>query len=185
MEDQKIISLYFDRKEQAITETDRKYGGYCYSIANGILKNSEDSRETVSDAYLAAWKTIPPEKPRLLKAFLGRITRNISLNRWTARTAERRGKGEIPLALEELSEVVAAGPTTEEAYDAIELRNALGCFVGQLNQAEKQVFLCRYWFLESNREIAARFGFSESKVGTMLCRTRKKLKQYLLQEGLL
>lgn len=185
MEDQNIIALYFARKEQAIQETDRKYGSYCYSIANGILRDTEDSKETVSDTYMAAWKAIPPERPRILKAFLGRITRNLSLNRWTAQNAQRRGKGEIPMALEELSECLSAGPTTEETYDAMELRQALKEFVSGLPGAEKQIFLCRYWYLESNSQIAKRFGYSESKVGTTLCRTRKKLKKYLMQEGLL
>ena len=185
MEDQNIIALYFARKEQAIAETDRKYGGYCYSIANGILGDPEDSKETVSDTYMAAWKAMSPEKPIRLKAFLGRITRNLSLNRWTARNAERRGKGQIPLALEELGECLTAGPTTEETYDAMELRQALQKFVSVLPQTEKQIFLCRYWYLESNSQIAKRFGYSESKVGTTLCRTRKKLRKYLMQEGLL
>ena len=185
MEDQNIIALYFARKEQAIAETDRKYGSYCYSIANGILRDPEDSKETVSDTYMAAWKAIPPEKPRFLKAFLGRISRNLSLNRWAARNAAKRGKGEIPLALEELSECLTAGPTTEEAYDAAELRQALQKFVSGLPRVEKQIFLCRYWYLESNSQIARRFGYSEIKVGTTLCRTRKKLKKHLMQEGLL
>ena len=100
MEDQKIISLYWDRSEQAIYETDNQYGGYCYRIAQGIVRCAEDAQEVISDTWLAAWNTIPPQRPRILKAFLGRITRNLSLDRWDRMTADKRGGGEVPLALE-------------------------------------------------------------------------------------
>ena len=185
MEDQKIIDLYFSRKEQAIQETDRKYGSFCYTIANRILKNAEDSKETVSDTYMSAWRAIPPQRPNILKAFLGKISRNLALNRWEAGNRVKRGGGQVPLVLEELQECLSQGPTPEQCYNAKELRQALRNFIDQLEDREKKVFICRYWYLESNAEVAHRFGLSESKTATMLCRTRKKLKAYLAQEGLL
>ena len=185
MEDQKIIALFFARKEQAIQETDRKYGSYCYTIADRILRNAEDSKETVSDTYLSAWRVIPPQKPNILKAFLGRISRNLALNRWEAGNRVKRGGGQVPLALEELQECLSQGPTPEQSYDAKELRQALRNFVSKLEDREKKVFICRYWYLESNAEVAQRFGFSENKTAAMLFRTRKKLKAYLVQEGLI
>ena len=185
MEDQKIIALFFARKEQAIQETDRKYGGFCYCIANRILNDPEDSQETVSDTYLSAWQAIPPQRPKLLKAFLGRISRNFALNRWQARKTEKRGGGEIPLALEELGDCISQGPTVEQSFDAMQLRQALRKFIAQLEEQEKRVFLQRYWYLESIADVSRQFGFSESKTASMLFRTRKKLKKYLVQEGLL
>ena len=106
MEDQGIIALFFERSEQAIEETDKKYGGYCYSIAYNILSNREDSEESVSDTYLAAWNTIPPRRPNFLNAFLAKMTRHISIDRWRKRSAQKRGGGEIILALDELEECV-------------------------------------------------------------------------------
>ena len=185
MEDQNIIALYWERKEQAITETDRKYGGYCYSIADGILHCREDSKETVSDTYLSAWRSIPPQRPRILKAFLGRISRNLALNRWNARKTEKRGGGEVPLALEELSECLTQGPTVEEVFDGKQLQRTVADFISRLEVTEKRVFLCRYWYLEPISAIAGRFHFSESKVTSMLYRIRKKLKAKLAEEGLL
>lgn len=116
MEDQAILQLYFDRSEAAIVQTDAKYGAYCYSIAYHILSNREDSEESVSDTYFAAWNAIPPRKPSVFATFLGRITRNISINRWNARTAVKRGGGEMALALEELSECIAGGTEVEETF---------------------------------------------------------------------
>ena len=117
MEDQGIIALFFKRSEQAIEETDKKYGGYCYSIAYNILSNREDSEESVSDTYLAAWNTIPPQNPKLLNAFLAKITRYISIDRWRKLGAKCRGGGEVTLSLEELNECVDGKNVEKELSD--------------------------------------------------------------------
>ena len=115
MNDDQIIQLYFDRSEQAIKETDTKYGGYCYSIAYSILTNPEDAEESVSDTYLSAWNAMPPRRPPALAAFLGKITRNLSIDRWRKYRAFKRGEGQIELALEELRECVSGTESAEEA----------------------------------------------------------------------
>lgn len=185
MEDTQIIDLYFARSEQAIQETDNKYGGYCFGIAYNILANREDSEESVSDTYMAAWKNIPPRRPALLAAFLGKITRHLSLDRWRSRNAYKRGGGEVPLALEELGECVSGGNTPEELFDRKELSLAVNRFLDALPEMERGVFLSRYWYLDPIDRIGENFGFSHSKVTSMLHRTRGKLKAHLRKEGLL
>lgn len=183
MEDQNIIALYFQRSEDAIVETDKKYGGYCYSIAYNILTNREDSEESVSDTYLAAWRTIPPRRPGLLQSFLGKITRHLSIDRWRSRSACKRGGGEIILALEELEGCVSGGETPEQALHRKELTALINRFLEALPETERSVFLCRYWYLDSVAEIGEHFSFSESKVTSMLHRTRNKLRKMLEKEG--
>ncbi len=184
MEDSAIIKLYFQRSEEAIVQTDGKYGGYCYQIAYRILDNREDSEESVSDTYLTAWNTIPPKRPDCLKAFLGKVTRHISIDRWRKRSACKRGGGEIVLALEELES--CAGPDlTEKRVEQKELMALLNRFLGELPETERNVFLCRYWYLDPIRKIAEYSGFTGSKVTSMLHRTRGKLKKRLQEEGYL
>lgn len=185
MEDQAILNLYFERSEAAIVQTDAKYGGYCYSIAYHILTNKEDAEESVNDTYLAAWNAIPPRRPNVLSTFLGKITRYISLNRWKSRTASKRGGGETALALDELGECVAGDPDVEVQYARKETIRAFRAFLCTLPETERRLFLRRYWHLDSTAEICQRFGFSESKVKSMLHRTRKKLHKALEKEGLL
>lgn len=185
MEDHQIVTLYWERNELAIRATSEKYGNYCYSIAYNILNNREDADESVNDTYMSAWERIPPHRPSVLSTFLGKITRRISLNRWRNRTAEKRGGGEVPLALDELSECVASEQATERAMELKELAFSIGHFLDSLPETERDVFVCRYWFLASVQEISGKFGFGESKTKTMLFRTREKLKKYLLEEGLL
>ena len=168
MEDNAIIDLYFKRSEQAIVETDTKYGGYCYSIAYNILTNKEDAEESVSDTYMAAWNAIPPRRPSVLSTFLGKITRHISIDRWRARSAEKRGGGELPLALEELNDCIAGMQNVEMEYERKEISRAYLKFLDALPITERRVFLCRYWYVDSIEMIAERFGFSQSKVKTML-----------------
>lgn len=184
MEDTQIIDLYFARSEQAIAETDAKYGGFCFSIAYNILSNREDSEESVSDTYLAAWNTIPPRCPSFLSAFLGKITRHISIDRWRRRSAQKRGGGEIILALEEL-ENCADIHTTEEAFDKKELTRVLNRFLATLPETERHLFLCRYWYLDTIPAIAEYSGFTESKITSSLHRTRDKLRKCLRKEGYL
>ena len=185
MEDSQIIKLYFDREEQAIKETDTKYGGYCYSIAYNILTNQEDAEESVSDTYLSAWNSMPPRRPPVLATFLGKITRNISIDRWRKYRAFKRGEGQIEIALEELGDCVGGTESAEEAATRREVQASLNRFLATLKDAERSVFLCRYWYLDSTEEIAEKSGFSVSKVKSMLYRIRKRLHDHLEQEGLL
>lgn len=185
MEDQAIIDLYFQRSEHAIAETAAKYGGYCYSIANNILGNKEDSEECVSDTWLAAWNAMPPRRPGVLSVFLGRITRNGALDRWRRRQAFKRGGGEVTLALEELRECVSNDDNVEEAFSRRETVRAVNSLLDKLTETERNVFLRRYWCVDTVADIAASFGFTEGKVKSMLHRTRLKLRKQLEKEGLL
>jgi len=184
MEDSQIIKLYFDRSEQAIQETDTKYGGYCYSIAYNILTNREDSEEAVSDTYLSAWNAMPPRRPSVLATFLGKITRNISIDRWRKSRAFKRGGGQMEIALEELGECVSGGESAEDTVARKEILASLNRFCAGLNDTDRKVFLCRYWYLDSMEEIAEKSGFSVSKVKSMLFRIRKRLNAHLEKEGL-
>ena len=183
MDDSAIVQLYWDRSEAAITETDAKYGRYCYRIAYSILTNNEDSEESVSDTYLAAWKAMPPRRPSVLATFLGKLTRHISINRWKSRSAYKRGGGEIILALEELEECVADSQDVEAAYTRKEIIRSFNRFLENLPETDRTIFLRRYWCLDPIADIAESFGFSESKVTSMLHRTRMKLRRQLEKEG--
>lgn len=183
MEDNAIIDLFFARSEDAVLQTDKKYGRYCFSIANNILANKEDSEESVSDTYMAVWKAIPPRRPAVFSAFLGKITRRLAIDRWRRRSAEKRGGGEAMLALDELSECVADSQTVELSVERKELARAVNLFLEKLPETERNVFLCRYWYLDPIAVIAMNFGFSQSKVTSMLHRTRAKLRTYLEKEG--
>ena len=183
MEDQGIIDLFFERSEQAITETDKKYGGYCYAIAYNILSSREDSEESVSDTYLTAWNTIPPRKPNILSAFLGKITRCISINRWKARSAAKRGGGQIILTLEELNDCIDGSQNVEASFDEHELAECLNLFLDSLAKNERDIFLRRYWLFDSIADIAQSYGFTQSKVTSMLHRIRGKLRKQLEREG--
>ena len=180
MTDEKIIDLYWARSEQAIEETDRAYGRYFNSIAYGILKNQEDAKETVNDTYLAAWNSMPPERPRHLKAFLGAVTRRLSINRAEYNQARKRGGGEYTLVLDELAECVSGN---ENLAESVALQNALNGFLRNLKPEPRRVFILRYWHMRSVAELADELGMSESRVKSMLMRTRKSLKKYLVQEG--
>ena len=181
MEDTKIIDLYFARNETAITETDQKYGTYCRSIAWNILQNQEDSEECVSDTWLRAWNAMPPEKPNILRQFLAKITRNLSLDRFRADHAQKRGSGEVPLALEELKECVGSGNPATDAERKL-LEELIGQFLQQLSQRDRGVFLRRYFYMESHKDIAARYGMKEANVRLCLSRTRQRLREYLRKE---
>lgn len=184
MDDSKIIELYQDRSEQAISETSRKYGKYCHCIAYNILHNAEDSEECVNDTYLRAWNSIPPKRPNRLQSFLGKITRNLSLNRWEMLSAEKRGAGQVPLVLEELAECIPAGENVEQLAEDTVIRNALDRFLEELPEETRKLFVRRYWYLSPVKEIAADYGFSESKVTVTLFRTREKLRTVLEKEGI-
>ena len=184
-EDQKIIDLYWNRSENAITETAVKYGRYCTSIAYGILKSREDAQECVSDAYLTAWNAIPPRRPNDLGTYLGKITRNLSIDRLRTRNRDKRGGGEMPLALEELEEVVVGSDSPENEAIRKELAASMNRFLRELTVKERYVFVRRYWYLDSLADIAKNTGFSGSKVASMLFRLRGRLKKQLIKEELL
>ena len=184
MEDREIVDLYWQRSDLAISETDKKYGRYCRSIAYRILASQEDAEECVSDTWFRAWNRMPDDRPSALSVFLGGITRQLALNRIRAKNRKKRGGGEAVLALDELSEVLSDGTDLERSVEDKELEEAIGSFVAALPETEKTVFVLRYWHLVSISEIAMRMHFSQSKTKSMLFRTRNKLKTYLLEAGL-
>lgn len=183
MEDSKIIDLYWARKEQALSETDAKYGNYCRTIAHNILHNLEDTEECVSDTWLHAWNAMPPQRPGVLSAFLGRITRNLSFDRCKYQQAEKRGGGALPLALDELGECVPAGERVEQTLEERELAAAIDRFLRTLPEKECNIFLRRYWYVDSVSDIAVRYGMKENTVKSVLFRTREKLRAFLGKEG--
>ncbi len=183
MNDSQIIELFFRRSERAISETDARYGHYCYSIANNILYNTQDSEECVSDTYLTAWNHIPPTRPRQLSAYLGRITRSLAIDTWRSRHAVKRGKGQMDVAIHELDRTLSSGEDLEEGLMRSELTAEINRFLRGLGDTERRVFICRYWYMDPVAQIAREFGFTESKTAAMLMRTRKKLKAYLLEKG--
>lgn len=183
MEDEAIIALYWQRSEEAIVQTDRKYGRYCRSIAFNILDNDDDTDECLNDTYLRAWNLMPPKRPSLLSAMLAKITRNLALDRRKFNHAEKRGGGQVPLVLEELSQCVPGGTNAEEILESKELTALLNRFLSSLPQRTREVFMLRYWYLCPVRQIAERLGLGESSVKMTLLRTRKQLKALLEKEG--
>lgn len=184
MDDIQIIDLYWARAEDAISETEKKYGRYCHSIAYRILRSEEDSEECVSDTYLKAWESMPPRRPSALKLFLGKITRNISLDRFDRRFAEKRGYGEVPLALDELRECVPSEDAAERAVEDMTLAEIFDRFLDGLTAETRKIFVLRYWYLYSIREIAGACGLGESKVKMSLMRSRGKLRELLEKEDI-
>lgn len=184
MDDSQIIDLYFARSERAITETDSKYGPYCYKIAYSILASREDSEESVNDTYLSAWKAMPPRRPTVLSTFLGRLTRNISIDRWRKASAQKRGGGELELTLEELGECVSGEKSVEDTLIFKEVISCLNGFLKALSEEERRVFLCRYWYVNSLEEIGRKTGLSLGKIKSILRRTRSKLAKHLEREGM-
>lgn len=184
MEDKQIVDLYWQRDEVAITETQSKYGHYCHTVAYNILHDREDSEEVVNDTWLGAWNAMPPHHPEILSVFLGKIARRLSLKRWRDKTAKKRGGGEFPLALDELEECIPAAYCIDEIQDIKELTKIIDKFLGTLSDDERRVFVCRYWYFDSIRDISLRFEFSQSKVKMMLKRIREKLLAKLGKEGI-
>ena len=183
MDDECIVALYWNRAESAIAETALKYGGYLNSISYSILVNREDAQECVNDTYHNAWNSMPPHRPSILSTFLGKITRRISIDRWRKLTADKRGGGELALALDELEECVSGSGSVEDEIERRELTKLFNSFLETLSVTERRVFLCRYWYMDSIQSIARQFGFSQSKVASMLHRTRAKLRTVLEKEG--
>ena len=185
MTDEKIIELFWNRDEQAIRESAVAYGAYCRTIASGILTDPMDAEEAVADTWLAAWDSIPPNRPQYLKLFLGSITRNRALSKWRKNCAESRGGGETALALEELGECIGTSGSPEDAVNTKQLGQTITEFLKREPSMRRNVFLRRYYYMEPLREIADRYGLKETNVRMMLSRTRQKLRNYLKQEGYL
>ena len=183
MEDEAIIALYWQRSEEAIIQTDRKYGRYCRSIAFNILENDDDTDECLNDTYLKAWNIIPPKRPTFLSALLAKITRNLALDRQKFSRAEKRGGGQVPLVLEELADCVPGGNDVEEMLENKEITALLNRFLSSLPQRAREVFMLRYWYLCPVRQIAESLGLGESNVKMLLLRTRRQLKVLLEKEG--
>ena len=185
MEDSQIIELYWQKNADAISETANKYGAYCFMIAQNILHNIEDSEECVNDTWLHAWNVIPPQRPNMFRMFLAKITRNLSLDRFHIRNAEKRGGGEMSLVLDELAECLAGETDLEAAYEGKELEQCIRQFVRALPERDGNVFVRRYFFVEPVVAIAKRYHLTENNVMVILSRIRKKLKLELIKEGYL
>ena len=184
MEDDKIIDLYWARQETAIMETDRKYGNYCRSISLHILKNQEDTEECVNDTWMRAWDTMPPKRPDFLGAFLGKIARNLAISRYRMTHAQKRGSGEVDLLLMELEECLPSAKSVEEEIEGKETAAAISRFLYMVDEESRNIFVRRYFYADSVREVADRFEVSESKVKSQLFRLRNRLKDYLEKEGI-
>ncbi len=181
MEDSKIIELYFARSEEAISAVSEKYSPYCSVIARNILRSPEDEEEALSDTWLCSWNSIPPEKPLCLKAYLGKLTRNISLNLLRSKSTKKRSAVFEPI--EELSEVLPSAQNTESEVEAKFLSEILDGFIRALPKDERYIFMRRYWYGDSYKDISRSFGISEIKVKNSLAKLRKKLKEKLGKEG--
>ena len=182
MTEEEIIALYWNRNEDAITETKAKYGRYCTVIAKNVLGNDADAEEILSDACFKAWNTIPPEKPSSLKAYLARMTRQLAINRIEKQTAQKRGGGEYALALEELEGCIG---TSNDPVEQIALKDTMNAFLRSLPTQSRQIFALRYWHFYGVAEIAKHLGISQSKVKMQLLRSREKLRTHLQKEGFL
>ncbi len=184
MKDIDIIELYFARSEKAIEATDRKYGAYCDVIAHNILYDKQDSEECVNDTYLKVWNSIPPNKPQNLRVYLGKITRNLAINRHKKYTAQKRGKGTADAVFSELEECIPSYVSVEDAMDEILVVRLLEEFLKSQRATKRNIFLRRYWYCEPISKISKDFSVSESKVTSTLYRMRLKLKEYLEKEGI-
>ena len=182
MEDAQIIRLYQDRDPEAIVQTKQKYGSLCKTIAGRLLQSPEDVEECVNDTYLALWDTIPPATPAPLSAFAAKITRNLAMKRLEYLSASKRN-AEAALSFEELSECLCTQDDFSQVMEQQALRQAITDFLESQDAESRCIFLRRYFFFDSVKEIALRYGMSQSKVKSKLMRTRNKLKDYLIQEG--
>ncbi len=189
MTDEQIIDLYWQRDEAAIHETDARYHGFCYAIAWRLLRLVEDAEECVNDTWLRAWASMPPHRPTVLRFFLAKITRNLSLNRYAANRAEKRGGGTIPEVLDELAESVpdpkgSAEAKVIEAEASQALKDAINRFLAETPERERNIFLRRYFYGESVKDVAERYQMTDNNLMVMMSRTRKKLRNFLEKEGI-
>ena len=178
MKDTDIIALYWDRDEKAIMESQKAYGNYCITVAMNILASKADAEECVNDTWLKAWQSIPPAKPLDLKAFLGRITRNLSLDRFRAQRRQKRNR-DLEVAMEELSEAI---PLPDDTQDSL-LKQLLGEFLSKTDPLNRRLFVGRYWHNYTVAKLARHYGLTENAVSHRLSRTRTALKEFLEKEG--
>lgn len=183
MDDNGIIRMYWDRNDQAIIATSEKYGHYCKTIARNILDTEEDAEECVNDTYLNAWNSMPTHWPEYLAAFLGKITRNLSFNKYKHDHTEKRGRNEITLVLDELTDCVSDADHIEQIIDRQELVKTINLFVRGLPTVKRNIFVRRYWYADSVSGIAKDYGMLQGTVSKTLERTRKQLKTYLTERG--
>ena len=183
MEDSAIIDLYWARDQAAVTETDRKYGPLCRSLSLRITGSREDAEECVNDTWLRAWNAMPPQRPGILSAFFGKLTRNLSLDRWRYNRAAKRGGPQVETALEELGECLPAPGRPEDRLEERETAALISRFLREQPQLDRVLFLRRYWYLDSVAALAERFSMNENTVKSRLHRTRLRLKEVLLREG--
>ena len=183
MNDKQILDLYKTRSEKAIDETSKKYGKYCHFIAFNILRSNEDSEECVNDTYLQAWNSIPPHLPTILSSYLGKITRNLAINKYKYYTAQKRGAGEYNAILEELNDCISPLHNPEQVVSRQTLIDILNHFLASQKEHEQKIFVQRYWYFLSIKEISSNLRFSESKVKMILMRDRNELREILEKEG--
>ena len=183
MKDHQIVELYWERNEDAIRQTQRKYGAYLSKVAYNILSDFEDSKECVNDTYLAAWNSMPSNRPGTLSAYLGKITRQISIDVFRKRHTVKRYASEYAVSLEELGDSFSDGVTPELVLNAKLLDEAINRFVRELPDDARNTFIGRYYFFDSLKDVAAYCGMSESKAKSLLYRTRQSLRAYLVKEG--
>lgn len=183
MEDESIVDLYWQRSEAAIQETDLKYGPYCMKISLNILGSRPESEENVNDTYLHAWQAIPPQRPKVLSAFLGKIARNLAINRYQAERADKRGGGQFALSLDELDSCIPDRGALDEHLDAAALSQSISAFLRTQPREQRQIFVRRYFYCDSVEEIAELFQITPSKVKSALFRCRNKLRICLEKEG--
>jgi len=185
VEDSQIVDLYWERAENAISETATKYSRYCHFISFNILHNSEDAEECVNDTYFKAWNAMPPKRPNCLATFLGKITRNLSFDKYKEYSAEKRGRGQMELTLSELDEAIPSTTNVEQEVEENELAEILNKFIERLPKQKRVIFIQRYWYLLSIKEIADNSNASESQTKSTLFRTRNELKIFLEKEGVM
>lgn len=183
MEDSTIVQMYWDRDENAISVTDEKYGAYCLSIARNILGNEEDAEECVNDTYLNTWNSIPTNRPRMLSTYLGKIIRNLSFNQYKKAKAKKRGQGQMPLVLDELTEVLSTKEGPEAEIDRKQLISEINEFLKTLSPKHRRIFVCRYWYADSVKDVALKFGMTENNVSVILSRLRSRFRDYLIESG--
>lgn len=183
MTDEQIIERFWERDESAIAETEKKYGSYCMKISNSILCDTLDSEENVSDTYLKLWQTIPPVRPRIFKAYIARITRNLALNKVSKAHAAKRAADEFALSLDEVDICTPSNINVEDSAAVKELSESISRFLQSETEAARRIFVCRYFYCESVNEIAERFSYSQSRVKSSLKRTRERLALFLEKEG--
>ena len=182
MDDSKIIDLFFERSQQALTELSKKYGAICHKVAVNVLKNDNDAEECVNDAYMGVWNTIPPQRPDSLAAYVFRITRNLSLKKYRYNVAEKRNSY-YDVALDELEDCLGYSTTPQDELDAKELTSIFDGFLGELDKTNRIIFVRRYWFSDSIADIAKILNMRDHAVVSRLSRMREKLKQYLIEKG--